>query len=94
MALAVEPSPTPPLHFYVAYSVIDPAHPSPTSEKPTTVRVSRFTIVHNVASPTSERVIEGRIAVGRASRVQRRTASRPTPITSGRTSSSSPTTRS
>lgn len=64
MALAVEPSPTPPLHFYVAYSVIDPAHPSPTSEKPTTVRVSRFTIVHNVASPTSERVIEGRIAGG------------------------------
>jgi glucose/arabinose dehydrogenase len=64
MAVAVDPSPTLPLHFYVSYSVIDPAHPSATSDKPTTVRVSRFTMVNGVASPRSEQVIEGRVAGG------------------------------
>jgi glucose/arabinose dehydrogenase len=64
MALVLDPSPTRPLHFYVVYSMIDPAHPSPTSGRPTTVRVSRFTMVDGVASPTSEKVIEGRVVGG------------------------------
>ena len=64
MALAVDPSPTQPLHFFVSYSMIDPAHPSPTSDKPTTVRVSRFTMAKGVASPASEKIIEGEIVGG------------------------------
>jgi glucose/arabinose dehydrogenase len=64
MALVVDPSPARPVHFYVAYSVIDPKHPSPTSGKPTTVRVSRFTMTNGVAAPASERIIVGRVTGG------------------------------
>lgn len=64
MALVVDPSPDPPVHLYVAYSVIDPKYPSPTSGKPTTVRVSRFTMADGVASPSSEKIIVGRVTGG------------------------------
>jgi len=64
MALAVEPSKKPPFHFYVVYSVRDPKYPDPTSPKPTTVRVSRFTLDGDTASPGSEQVIAGRVTGG------------------------------
>jgi glucose/arabinose dehydrogenase len=64
MALAVEPSQKRPVHFYVAYSVRDPKYPDPTSPKPTTVRISRFTLDGDTASPASEKVIEGRVTGG------------------------------
>ena len=64
MALAVEPSPKRPVHFYVAYSVRDPKYPDPTSPKPTTVRVSRYTLDGDTASPASEKLIEGRVTGG------------------------------
>ena len=64
VALAVDPSPHPPYHFYVAYSVVDPRYPSPTSGKPTTVRFSRFTMAGDVAKPSSEKIIEGLVTGG------------------------------
>jgi glucose/arabinose dehydrogenase len=64
MALAVDPLPKLPIHFYVAYSVIDPKYPDPSSPKPTTVRVSRFTMKGDVASPTSEKVVLGNVTGG------------------------------
>jgi glucose/arabinose dehydrogenase len=63
MAVAVDTSTTP-NHLYVAYSVIDPKHPDPGSGKPTTVRISRFTIQNDVAARSSEHVIVGRTTGG------------------------------
>jgi glucose/arabinose dehydrogenase len=64
MALAVDPTRASPVQFYVAYSVVDPRYPSPASGKPTTFRVSRFTLRDGVASPASEKVIVGRVTGG------------------------------
>jgi glucose/arabinose dehydrogenase len=64
MAVVVDPVRTAPIQFYVAYSVIDPRYPDPSSGKPTTFRVSRFTMVHDVASVKSERIIVGHVTGG------------------------------
>ncbi len=64
MAIAVDPSPQRPVHLYVAYAVVDPKHPEPTSAKPTTVRFSRFTMEGDLATKSSETVIVGRVTGG------------------------------
>jgi glucose/arabinose dehydrogenase len=64
VALVVDPAPTRPLHFYVVYSIVDPAHPDLNSGSPTTERVSRFTLDGNVARRSSEKIILGHVTGG------------------------------
>jgi hypothetical protein len=67
VAIAVDRSASP-VELYVAYAVAPEGPGSdPSSDAPTTVRFSRFTVVDDVADLSSEQVIVGRSTAARAS---------------------------
>lgn len=64
VALAVDRSRTSPAEFYVVYSVTGPKMRDQASDEPTTARLSRFTLVGDVADRSSEQILVGRVRGG------------------------------